>query len=166
MERDVKLVIRSLVNLYIIVLIEFHLLVWCWNNNLEYYVLVNLILKRICLVCSCGTQSCYFNIPRRHRYLFLIGWILGHDNIRGGRRLQSMYIQLGNPKHTSILLEGASTRLPFLSYDPGLKATRPSGEPTLWGPSGEPATGSPLISFTMDIPCLLTTPRMVSVTLQ
>ena len=36
--------------------------------------------------------------------------------------MQTMYIQLGNPKHTPVLLEGASTRLPFLSYDPGLKS--------------------------------------------
>jgi hypothetical protein len=46
--------------------------------------------------------------------------------IRGGRWLQLMYIQLSNPEHTSVLLKGSSTRLPFLSYDPSLKATQPS----------------------------------------
>jgi len=38
-------------------------------------------------------------------------------HIRGGRRLQSMYIHLGNPKRTSVLLKGASTRLSFPSYN-------------------------------------------------
>lgn len=58
-----------------------------------------------------------------------------------------MYIQLGNPKHTPILLEGASTRLSFLSYNQGPKWPDHPGEPTLWGSPRKSATGFPLISF-------------------
>ena len=58
-----------------------------------------------------------------------------------------MYIQLGNPKHTPVLLKGASTRQPFRSYDPSLKATWPSWGTPLWGPPRRKATGFPLISL-------------------
>jgi hypothetical protein len=58
-----------------------------------------------------------------------------------------MYIQLDNSKHTHMLLEGASIRLPFLSYDPGLKATRPSRGTHLMRPVLRTGDGFPPYKF-------------------